>query len=116
MANLEEENASPPGQPIKKSNLDEVLRLIKKSDYKIVDQLLQAPSKISILSLLLSSEAHRKVLMKILEQAYVDHEVSVDQLDRIVGNITACNNLGFGDDELPATTWLYIFQYIVDLT
>jgi hypothetical protein len=55
MANLEEENASPSGQPIKESNLDEILRLIKKSDYKIVDQLLQTPSKISILSLLMSS-------------------------------------------------------------
>ena len=40
MANLEEENASPSGQPIEESNLDEILRLIKKSDYKIVDQLL----------------------------------------------------------------------------
>jgi hypothetical protein len=94
-------NANPSGQSIEESNLDEILRLVKKSDYKIVDQLLQTPSKISILSLLLSSEAHRKVLMKVLEQAYVDHEVSLDQFDGIVGNITACNNLGFGDDELP---------------
>jgi hypothetical protein len=39
--------------------------------------------------------------MKVLEQAYVDHEVSVNQFDGIVGNITACNNLWFGDDELP---------------
>ena len=96
-----DKNTSPSGQSIEESNLDKILRLIKKSDYKIVDQLLQNSSKISILSLLLSSEAHRKVLMKVLEQAYVDHEVSVDQFDGIVGNITACNNLGFGDDELP---------------
>jgi hypothetical protein len=96
-----DKNVSPSGQSIEESNLDEILRLIKKSDYKIVDQLLQTPSKISILSLLLSSEAHRKVLMKVLGQAYVDHEVSVDQFDRIVSNITACNNLWFGDDELP---------------
>jgi hypothetical protein len=96
-----DKNAGPSGQSIEESNLDEILRLIKKSDYKIVDQLLQTSSKISILSLLLSSEAHRKVLIKVLEHAYVDHEVSVDQFDGIVGNITACNNLGFGDDELP---------------
>jgi hypothetical protein len=49
----------------------------------------------------LSSEAHRKVLLKVLEHAYVDHEVSVDQFNGILGNITACNNVGFGDDELP---------------
>jgi hypothetical protein len=76
-----DKNAGPSGQSIEESNLDEILRLIKKSDYKIVDQLLQTPSKISILSLLLSSEAHRKVLMKVLEQACVDHEVSVDQFN-----------------------------------
>jgi len=66
-----------------------------------VDQLLQTPSKISILSLLLSSEAHRNILLKVLEQAYVDHEVTEDQFSGIVGNITACSNLWFGEDELP---------------
>lgn len=34
--------------------IQEFLKLIKKSDFKIVDQLNQTPSKISILSLLLS--------------------------------------------------------------
>jgi len=87
------EDASRPGQSIEDSNLDEILRLIKRSDYKIVDHLLQTPSKISILSLLLSSEAHRNILLKVLEQVYVDHEVTVDQFGGIVGNITACSNL-----------------------
>ena len=40
------ESAGRPGQSIEDSNLDEILRIIKKSDYKIVDQLLQTPSKI----------------------------------------------------------------------
>lgn len=34
---------------------NEFLKLIKKSDYKVVDQLHQAPSKISILPILLNS-------------------------------------------------------------
>lgn len=38
-------------------------KLIKRSDYKVVDQLYQTPSKISILSLLLNLEAHRKALI-----------------------------------------------------
>lgn len=38
---------------------DELLRLIKKSEFNIVDQLLQTPSKISLLSLLMNFEAHR---------------------------------------------------------
>ncbi|XP_058747178.1 uncharacterized protein LOC131620188, partial [Vicia villosa] len=69
--------------------------------YKIVDQLMQTPSKISILSLLLNSEAHREALMKVLDQAFVDHDVTVDHFDGIIANITACNNLSFCDEELP---------------
>jgi hypothetical protein len=38
-----------------KEDCDEMLRLIKKSEYNVVDQLLQTPSKISVLSLLLNS-------------------------------------------------------------
>ena len=40
------ESTSRPGHSIEDSNLDEILKIIKKSDYKIVDQLLQTPSKI----------------------------------------------------------------------
>jgi hypothetical protein len=41
---------------------DEVLRLIKRSEFNMVEQLLQTPSKIFVLSLLLNSEAHREAL------------------------------------------------------
>ena len=67
----------------------------------MVDQLLQTLSKISVLSLLLNSEAHRKSLMKVLEKAYVDHDVTIDQFDGVVGNVMACNVLSFNDEELP---------------
>ena len=46
---------------------DEILKLIQRSEYNIVDQLLHTPSRISVLSLLLSSEAHRVALQKVLE-------------------------------------------------
>lgn len=78
-----------------------MLKLIKKSDFNMVDQLFHTPSKIFVLSLLMSSKAHREALQKVLEQAYVDHDVTVDQFDGIVSNITACNNLSFRDKELP---------------
>jgi len=58
----------------------------------VVDQLMQTPSKISILSLLLNFEAHRDALMKIMGQAFVNHDVTIGQFDGIVGNITAFNN------------------------
>ncbi|XP_050897131.1 uncharacterized protein LOC127103946 [Lathyrus oleraceus] len=81
---------------------DEVLRLIKKSEYKVVDQLLQTPSKISVLSLLMSYEAHREALKKVIEQDYVDHDVMIEQFHNIVANITVCHNLSFSHEELPA--------------
>ncbi|GAU51647.1 hypothetical protein TSUD_414690 [Trifolium subterraneum] len=69
------------------SDFDEVLKLIKKSEYKVVDQLMQTPSKISILSLLLNSDAHREALMKVLDQAFVDHDVTIGRFGGIVGNM-----------------------------
>ncbi|KAI5407866.1 hypothetical protein KIW84_053923 [Lathyrus oleraceus] len=86
---------------VKANDDDEVLRLIKKSEFNMVEQLLQTPSKISVLSLLMNSEAHREALQRVLEQAFVEHDVTVDQFDHTVANITSCNNLSFCDEELP---------------
>ncbi|GAU44160.1 hypothetical protein TSUD_399820 [Trifolium subterraneum] len=36
-----------------------------------------------------------------LNQASVDHDVTLGQFGSIVGNVTACNNLSFSDEELP---------------
>ena len=47
---------------LKPNDDDEVLRLIKKSEFNMVEQFLQTPSKISVLSLLMNSEAYRKAL------------------------------------------------------
>jgi hypothetical protein len=84
-----------------KSDDDEVLKIIRKSEYNVVEQLLHTPSKIFVLSLLMNSEAHREALQKVFEQAYVDHDVTVGQFGGIVANITTCNNLSFSNEELP---------------
>ncbi|KAI5407824.1 hypothetical protein KIW84_053890 [Lathyrus oleraceus] len=84
-----------------KEDCDEMLKLIKKSEYNVIDQLLQTPSKISVLSLLLNSEPHREALHKVLDVTYVDHDVTIEQFDSIVANITACNTLSFCDSDLP---------------
>ncbi|KAI5390410.1 hypothetical protein KIW84_075651 [Lathyrus oleraceus] len=79
---------------------EEFLRIIKKSEYKLVDHLQQTPSKISILSLLLSSEGHREALMKILKKAYVPQEITINQLETVVSNVHASHGLGFTDMDL----------------
>ncbi|XP_050875287.1 uncharacterized protein LOC127078916 [Lathyrus oleraceus] len=79
----------------------EFLKLIKRSDYNVVDQLHQTPPKIFILSLLLNSQAHREDLLKVLAQAHVTQSIIVDQFDGVVANITTCNTLSFSGEELP---------------
>lgn len=37
--------------------------------------------------------------MKVLDQAFVEHDITVDQFTNVVGNITSCNNLGFCGEE-----------------
>ncbi|XP_073223454.1 uncharacterized protein [Cicer arietinum] len=78
----------------------EFLKIIKQSEYKIVDQLNHTPTRISLLSLLTNYESHRKLLMKILNEAHVTHDITVDKFGGIINNITANNHLTFTDDEL----------------
>lgn len=56
-------------------DIEESLRIIKKSDYRMVEQLNQTPSKISMLSLLMCSEVHRDSLVKFLKIAHVPQEI-----------------------------------------
>jgi hypothetical protein len=49
----------------------------------------------------MNSDAQREALMKVLDQANINHDVTLGQLGSIVGNVNACNNLSFSDEELP---------------
>lgn len=89
-----------PKVAVTREEVEEFLRIIKKSDYKVVDQLNQTPSKISMLSLLLSSEAYRDSLMKVLSIAHIMKDIMVVQFDDVIACVTNRNFLGFNDDEL----------------
>ncbi|XP_073260719.1 uncharacterized protein [Populus alba] len=58
-------------KPVTEEETNEFLKLMKHSEYSIVDQLKKTPAKISIMSLILSSEPHRNALQKVLNEAYV---------------------------------------------
>ncbi|XP_050919835.1 uncharacterized protein LOC127137414 [Lathyrus oleraceus] len=98
---VEKEQSNDHKKSITFEESQEFLKLIKKSDFKIVEQLNQTPSKISILSLLLSSEDHHKALLKVLNTAHVMQDITVDQFDDVVANIAASRYLGFNEAELP---------------
>ncbi len=78
----------------------EFLKFIKHSEYSVVEQLNKQPARISVLSLLLNSEPHRNALLKVINQAYVANNVSVEKLDRWANNLNADNFISFSDDEI----------------
>uniref|UniRef100_M1BZX9 Gag/pol polyprotein n=1 Tax=Solanum tuberosum TaxID=4113 RepID=M1BZX9_SOLTU len=91
--------------PLKKAvteeEAEEFLKKIKVPDYSVVEQLKKTPAQISLLSLLLHSEEHRRVLNKILNEAHVSKETTVNQLEKMAKRIFESNTITFTDDELP---------------
>ena len=83
-----------------KKDMEEILKIIKKSDYNVVEQLGHTPSKISMLALLLCSEAHAKALVKFLKTTHVPQETSANQFEDCVASLTADNGLRFSDADL----------------
>jgi hypothetical protein len=65
-----------------------------------VDQLKKTPAKISIMSLIPSSEPHRNALQKVLNEAYVLQDIEQMAMEHLVGRIHAANYLYFTEDEM----------------
>ncbi|KAK5834914.1 hypothetical protein PVK06_010594 [Gossypium arboreum] len=86
--------------PVDEEEAQEFLKFIKHSEYNMVEQLSKQPARISVLSLLLNSELHRNTLLKVLNQAYVANNVSVEKLARWMNNLNADNFISFSDDEI----------------
>ncbi|KAG5591854.1 hypothetical protein H5410_042368 [Solanum commersonii] len=62
---------------------EEFLKKIKGLDYSVMEQLNKTPAHISLLSLLLHSEEYHRVLTKILTEAHVSKETTVNQLEKM---------------------------------
>ena len=78
----------------------EFLRIIQQSEFKVIEQLNKTPASISLLGLLMNSEPHRALLVKILNEAHVVQDISVEGFEGIVNNIIANNYLTFADEEI----------------
>ncbi|RDY10065.1 hypothetical protein CR513_05470, partial [Mucuna pruriens] len=85
----------------KEREASEFLKLIRHSEYEMVDQLNKTPARISLLSLLVNSEGHRQLLLKVLNEAHVTKDISVEKFGGIVGSLTTANHISFSGDELP---------------
>ena len=86
-----------------------------------MEQLHKLPTKISLLSLMLNSEPHRETVLKVLKQAYVPHNASIDKINCLVGNLMIDNYISFSDEEIPldghgSTKALHITTKVKDCT
>ncbi|XP_016752831.1 uncharacterized protein [Gossypium hirsutum] len=88
-------------EPVMENEANEFLKFLRHMECSVVEQLHQQPDRISVLALLLNSEVYRNALMKVLNETYVADDISVNKLDRLVGNISADNFISFSDDEIP---------------
>ena len=50
---------------------------------------------------MMNSKPHREAVLKVLKQAYVPHNTSIEKIDRLVGNVMMDNYISFSDDEIP---------------
>ncbi|XP_075095091.1 uncharacterized protein LOC107804219 [Nicotiana tabacum] len=77
------ESHLPVKEPVAEKEAEEFLKKMKMQDYSITDQLRKTPAQISLLSLLLHLEEHRRVLIKTLNEAYVSEKTMVNQLEKM---------------------------------
>ncbi|KAL2985443.1 hypothetical protein AAZX31_12G153300 [Glycine max] len=89
------------GKAVTLEEAHEFLRLIQQSDFKVVEQLNKTPARISLLELLINFEPHRALLMKVLNEAHVAHDISVEGFEGIVNHITSNNYIAFAEEEIP---------------
>jgi len=57
---------------------DEFLRIIQQSEFKVIEQLNKTPTRVSLLELLMSSKPHRALLVKVLNEAHVAQDISIE--------------------------------------
>ncbi|KAK9997856.1 hypothetical protein SO802_017459 [Lithocarpus litseifolius] len=80
---------------------EEFLKVIRNSEYSMIQQLNKLPAQISILALLLSFEVHYNALLKVLKDTRVPTSATESALEGMVSIVLATNQISFTDDELP---------------
>jgi len=62
-------------RPVTEEKSNEFLKLIKHSEYCILNQLKKTPARISLMSLILSFDLHRNALQKVLNEVSVPQDI-----------------------------------------
>ncbi|PKI34630.1 hypothetical protein CRG98_044979, partial [Punica granatum] len=86
---------------VTEEEVEAFMKVIKASEYKVVEQMAKSPVHISLLALLLNSEPHREALMRVLTAAQVPKGTPLDRIEETINSIFS-NTISFSDDELPS--------------
>jgi hypothetical protein len=78
-----------------------LVKVLKKSDYDVVQQLKRTPANIDMFSLLESSAKHHEALMSALREVLVPKDISPVNLQNMIGRVAVTNTIFFTDDEIP---------------
>ncbi|XP_071921738.1 uncharacterized protein [Coffea arabica] len=96
------ENAAPTRPAVTEEKAFNFLRMLNKSEYKVIEQLDKMPTQISMLNLLLTSKLHREVLLKVLTEAQVPKNIPVDKFTHLVEHVLVSNQISFSDKDLTS--------------
>ncbi|XP_070018235.1 uncharacterized protein [Nicotiana sylvestris] len=91
----------PPKKPVSAEEAEAFFQKMNMPDYEVLDQLRNYPEQVSLLSLLMRSAEHQKILLKTLNEAYVPVETSVEQLERMTKRFFVVNQVSFSKNDLP---------------
>ncbi|PKI49905.1 hypothetical protein CRG98_029689 [Punica granatum] len=88
---------STPTKKVTEEEVEAFMKVIKASEYKVVEQMSKSPAHMLLLALLLSSESHRHTLLKVLTAAQVPKETAPKGIEetghlRALHIVCKCNN------------------------
>ncbi|RDY14329.1 hypothetical protein CR513_00607, partial [Mucuna pruriens] len=90
-----------PKKSFKEKEAEEFLKLIRYSKYELLDHMNKTPVCISLLSLLLHSESHQNLLLKVLNEAHAAPDITAERFGGIVSSFTSNGRLTFSNEEIP---------------
>ena len=94
------ENLRPMKPSVTEKEVLDLLKLLKRSEFKVMEQLDKMSAQISILDLLLTSELRREALLKVLSEDRIPKNISIDKFTHVVENVLAANHITFSEEDL----------------
>ncbi|PKI40554.1 hypothetical protein CRG98_039069, partial [Punica granatum] len=89
VAEVEAMPRAPPTPPKKvtEEEAEAFMKIIRASEYKVVEQMAKSPAHISLLALLLNSKPHREALLRVLTAAQVPKGMPPDRIEETINSI-----------------------------